>query len=204
MTAPRYIDDGNFSIARQHGAMELRFPFSSKGDNFSFEALITYRQDQASYRPLPRMFPMRIRNNTCYLVDESSVRYVGNGLMEFVRTFATIPVTRTEYGSIVYPNQYLSTTVAEDQSVALSTGEITYTRDCKILYEYARSADALPTIIAPKIEVLFGKFQFTFGNWGNISPNQPILAQDTNTAIYKGGIYVRVGFYINFIPGLKS
>lgn len=105
MSAPKYINDGSFSLSVQNGATKWNYPFFDRGDSVSFEAIIPYLQDQATYNRMAVGTTQTIARPSagsalCYLVQESNTEDVGSGLLSFTRTWAMLPATRLEGGSL--------------------------------------------------------------------------------------------------------
>lgn len=181
MAAVKYYDDGDWTIPRQHGPALWRFPFSNKGDNVSFEYLVTYRIDAASYSPLQAMTKIRTPKGDAYLVEEGATRYIGNGILEWTRIFASVPVTRLEGTTIVFAWQF-------NKTVPPSIAEVTRPMNGKLKSEY--SLIELPQISAPSVAIVFDTTYY-FGGFGFLRPGMTIAAQNSASRIYKGLIYVR-------------
>lgn len=196
MPVPRYIDDGNFAKAMPNGAPDFSLPFSNVGDNTSFEMRQLYRQDARYYRPIPIMTTVRTQLGNAYLVAESPTRGIGNGLLEFYRTFASVPITRNWEGtSINYPIQFVQTNAGDDDNPpTYALGEINITLSAQVVWEYFLFKP--PIIYAPKAEVLFQTFLYKFGGYGLPRINNVVPAQDSTVDLYKGLIYYRKTLYV--------
>lgn len=192
MKIPRYFNDGDYKKTQQVGCDEISMPFSDVGDHGSYEITRTYRVAQGSYRPEQAMARIVISSGLAYLVNESEARNIGNGILEFTRTYATIPVTRNwESTTIAYTRQYPSTSASYDWTTAPPTPEITEVTvpmSARLIYEY--SLTRFEPIIAPRVEVIFGSV-VSFGGWGTLVEGQYYAAEDSKTDVYKGRIYYR-------------
>ena len=216
MNIPRYVNDGNFLVEQQNGPTIFRLPFYDKGDSVSFEATQTFRVQQEFYTPVvvdtaktfyqssSRLSDVNFSGSTAisaYSVLETEPEAIGNGLVEYRRTYASVPVTRTEYGSIVYPYQILRTiTNTEDQPFVATVSEIQIPMSCYTKYEYSRST--LTTSQAPQIQVVPSDgvnncVIYYLGGWTNPLSGD-VLAKGNEVQIYKGKIHVRIGVYVTF------
>lgn len=180
MSVPTYYSDGDYSIPQQHGQMEVEFPFNEKNDPDSFEATITYRVDKNNL-PRPRiMESLRVAQyGIGYLVAQSKASSVGNGILEYTRTYASIPKSRTELTTIDHARQEL----INDELV-----ETVERVPAAVLYEY--SLRPLKQIDAPRCTIVDG-VPLTYGNFGTFVAGKTYLAEDTEIGFYKGEIYYR-------------
>lgn len=195
MSAPKIIADGNFNFAQQNGPTSYKLPFADKGDFRSFQAINTMRVAAAKYTtPFVnslQTFPL----GNAYLSDMTAPSEVqGGALLEWQEIFASIPQPRSEYGSITYTQQYISTSVLGDRSII----DWTQTRDGRILYEYSLNTP-LARILAPVL-IEFASIIYFQGGWGTFTPGQEILAQDTTSEIYLGKIYCRKSVLVPYNP----
>ena len=177
--APRQVNDGNWRLEGQLGCDIVSKPFSNRGDHATTEIK---RKMQVDFRFLKSMAPMSQINTTygkMYLVEEGDTSQIANGIVEFTRTFSTIPATRIEYGQIGYTRQeWTGTDIAE----------FTETVPCRIVYEY--SLAPLPQLVSPKIIRIGSTFKIQ-GGWGEFIAGNPYLAEDSENGIYKSRIYYR-------------
>ena len=122
-----------------------------------------------------------------YLVDESEAAHVGNGLVEFTRTYAGLPNSRREGTTIAYSFQTLSLSAFADGEAEIA--EVTVTLGADVLYEYFLQKPK--AYQAPRIALVNGKVIY-YGNWKPSYPSgTEIVAQDSEVGIHKGGIYYR-------------
>lgn len=180
MSVPKYYNDGDYSIAQQHGQLEIEFPFNEKNDAESFEATITYRVDKGSM-PRPKLMEkLRIAQyGIGYLVAQSPANSVGNGILEFTRTYASVPKTRTEYITYVHSRQ------------ELINGFLVETQEevpAAVVYEY--SLRPLPVKVAPKVIMVDG-VPLVRGGFGTFVPGKDYLAETTEIGFYKAKIWQR-------------
>lgn len=188
MAIPHQITDGSFATAVQNGPGTWSLPFQDKGDTQSFEYKAMFRQDQSTYVPLQNSYnaytgreylsSIVTARGVAYLVSESDTRAIGNGLLEFERTYASLPRTRYEGGSLPYSLQNLQESPAEVQNLIL-------TLNSRIKYEYFLTQPDV--LVAQRVEVVFGSV-VTFGGWAidSIPEGSEFLAEDSETTIYKG------------------
>ncbi len=196
MSAHTIIADGNFRFAFQNGGTTFRYPFADKGDGISFIASLKKRILATSYLAPTINSRMDFPQGPAFLVDFSPPTPVSEGeaLLEWTESYASIPQTRTEYGSITYTQQFLATNGIGERSVE----EWTATRDAAFVYEYSQNAP-LPRIQAPLL-VTLANVIFARGGWGTFTDGQLILAQDTTSEIYMGKIYQRKSVIIPYQP----
>lgn len=190
MSNPIYFSDGDYTRELEIGTGEWVTPFSNVGDQKSFEYIATYRIAEPHYKRAKSLQKVKLREGYAYMVDESPTSHIGNGIVEYKRTYASIPETRYEYSSISYSRQEAFFDGTDPRIVT-----ITETVPCVILYEY--SITPLPVIEAPRIELIDNVF-FTFGGWGKFVVGQLYLAQDTEISIYKGGMNCRKSILIKW------
>lgn len=215
-TVPAIVDDGTFTQAIQNGANEYSFPFYSRGDAKSFEVRQKFRV-AADRLKIPALMQKKTFTNgagltsrglqmfagslgDAFLVEVSDPADVGNGLVEYVCTWASIPNERLEFTQIVYSMQFLSTTVSYDWQTPPpepEVSEIQYPLPAEVVYSYQIGQP--PFLGAPRIEILYGRI-LNFNNWGVNIAGQRVLAQDAEVQRYKGDIYETRAIYIRW-PG---
>ena len=184
--APRQVNDGNWKLESQLGCDAVSHPFSNRGDHKTAEIK---RKMQVDHRFLKSMAPMSQINTPygkMYLVEQGDTSQVANGIVEFTRTFSTVPAPRLEYGQIGYTRQEFTGTAIV---------EFTETVPCVIAWEYSLSP--LKQLLAPRIVAIGSTFK-TFGDWGTFAVGQQYLAEDSLNDIYKSKIYFRNSIYITW------
>ena len=194
MSAHTIIVDGNFRFAAQNGGTSFRYPFADKGDGKSFIASRKVRQLASSYIAPTINSVMYFPQGAAYLVDFNAPEPVSDGqaLLEWTEVYAAIPQVRTEYGSIVYTQQFLEISGVGEKSIT----EYTSTRNAAVVYEYSLNAP-LPAVQAPALMSL-ANIIFSRGGWGTFLPGTIILAQDTTSEIWMGKIYSRKSVYVEY------
>jgi hypothetical protein len=212
MAIPSQITDGSFSTAVQHGPATWSLPFQDRGDTQSFEYRAVFRQDQSTYTPLRNSYnpftgyeylsSIVTARGVAYLVAEGDTRSIGNGILEFERTYASLPRTRKEGTSITYPLQFLATPASTDVDIPPdkpSVEELPLTLNATTTYEYFLT---VPDVLyAPKVFVVFGSVWY-FGDFSAaaIDPGSEILAENSETTIYKPGMWQRKSIRIVLQP----
>jgi hypothetical protein len=208
MPVPNFIYDGDMTIATQDGAGTWVLPFEGVGDTQSFEYIAYFTQLAANYLPLRNaiqplggyevMQTIVTARGTAYLVEESDINYIAPGLIRFKRRYVSLPVTRYEGNSFVYPIQFLSTTatyVWDSPPAEPTVAELPLTINGRIKYEYSLTKPDV--IYAPKVAVVFGT-TLTFGGWGALVDGQEYAAFDSEISIYVGGIWQRkTQYFVN-------
>jgi len=198
MAVPIIVDDGDFDIPQQNGADEFSLPFFAQGDGLSWEVKRKMRVASASYvRPL-LMRKVKTQFGDAYLVDVTDPSDVGNALVEWTETLASLPEPRTEGGSIAYSVQFLSTQAVynfEDAPAAPEVSEFGLTMACQFVFEYFIGLP--PPLISPRVSVVNGTI-FKVGDFGTFRAGERVIAEDSEVGIYKGGIYYRKTPYIIF------
>lgn len=203
MAVPAYIDDGSYLTPRQVNSDQFSFPFLARGDAVSFELKRRYRVAATSYRRLALMQRINVPNGfgTAYLVEQSDPNEVANGILEYEVTYASVPKKRNEPTSVNYPIQFLKTQRSFSQGFQPEAGdvadaevwELPITLAAMAVYEYFIKPPR--ALIAARIAVLGGTL-VNYGNWGTAVAGQTILAFDSETSLYKGGIIERRSIYI--------
>ena len=183
-----------------------------RGDTQSFEYHAKFRQAAASYTPIKNLLlptnPPPIQNHevitsittsrgVAYLVEESETTDVGCGILEFTRTYASIPATRTEQSTITYPFQFVSTTATYDWANPPpfpEVAELPLLVNATIVYEY--SLNPLAIIYAPKVFSVFGRLVYI----GSPSPLETgyFVAEDSAIELYRGFFYQRRSVYVSW------
>lgn len=197
MSVPLRVDDGVFTVARQDGATEFSYPFADKGDSQTFIAHVKKRIHTDSYRKPTLMQRQTFNLGNAYLVDPGEPRYVGCGLLEWVERYASVPITRTEYGSTVYTQQLL-TADSTVLPITYSIDEYSATRDARFLFEYSLDKP-LPRKIAPRWQTLAGR-PFAIGGITQLTYGQQVLAEDSVSRIYLAKIYERQSIFVEYLP----
>lgn len=206
MPVPSQIDDGNWKT-RQPMSTDYSIPFSDVGDNDTFKAKVTYRQDKLSYRALPSMSVLSTPYGPAYLTKAGDTKDIGCGLYEFVDQFSSVPVKRTEYGSFTYTLQFYES-VGESNvdpskyfyTVTFDLEEQTFSTPCEIVYEYSINSPLTP-LLKPRLIMLFGRLYFV----GGIPlRGTKQVAEDSQVKIYEGRIFERRTIYVNVNPALIS
>ena len=215
MSVPAFIYDGTLSTATQDGPATWHLPFQDRGDTQSFEYKAMFTQLAANFVPLQNsQNPLTTFENVqaivtargvAYLVEEGDPTDAGAGLLRFSRTYASLPRTRYEKTTIVYPYQFLSIDPGYDWDNPPEfpeVAELPLTLSATVTYEYF--LHAVPDVLyAPKVKTAFGRV-FYFGGWasGSVLPGQEILAEDSETRIYKPGMMERKS--VRVIPAFTS
>ncbi len=186
--APAWINDGSFLVAKQNGATEYGFPFADQGDVQSFVASQKWRIDARYFKALPAMskMPPQVPNlGISYLVSAENPVYIGNGLVEWTREYASVPVTRTvPTPNVVHQFQYL---------VVSSIGTIGKVTPTETTWEYSLT----------RLEPLTAGFIYSGGNviyelqqWANRPAGSRVLHEDSECGLYRGRIFFRKSVYV--------
>lgn len=198
MSVPSYINDGNYNVEQQVGCDEWIRPFSSVGDQRSFEVHRTYRVAEPKYKAMRPMTRIKTREGFAFMVEESEASNIGLGILEFKRVFASVPQPRTEGTTIAHTLQYLSTSVSYDWSnppPLPEITEVTFTTSAIVQYEYFMNRPE--PLIAPRVAVLFGSVVY-FGDWGNLQVGRYYPSEDSEIGLYKGTIHYRRTINVKF------
>jgi hypothetical protein len=213
MSVPNQIRDGDWTIAQQDGPATWSLPFQSKGDTQSFEYKAKFKQYAANYTPLknplnglvtPPITPHETIQTisvtrggasvTAYLVEESDTADEGCGILSFTRTYASLPVKRTEQSTITYPFQFVSTsatyswtTPPADPTVA----ELPLVVNANVVYEYSLTMQTV--IRAPKVFSVFGTLLYI----GTPATGTFFVAEDSSIKLYRGYFYERRTVYVD-------
>lgn len=210
--------DGQWTEAKPHGSRRVYYPFD--GDNESFYIEQDYMQALASWEALALDtthddFP------DLYLVRESPLLPLGGGIVQWTRTYARIPNTRSESQSFAYtvpgvapdvvpvakqidpttpfPTTYLITSTAHGFSV-----------DDVVVFSYAMRDPTFPNIIHQRnqsrvIRSVDSATQFSVDlvsdagpllNWGYVVKG--ITVREPDTKIVASWIQ-----YDYFLPGVS-
>jgi len=198
MSVPIIVDDGNYRIAQQDGYYDAERPFANKGDIETFVIPVHMVVD-SSYFKLPKLMSQRrFPWGVGYLVDISDQTTIrGHRLWEFDLIYASVPKSRTEFGSVTATVNVVNL----DGITILAT--YTDVFDAQIRYDYQLLAPP-PKLIAPQ-----GNPSFTvvstqgFSTITTIPGQAPILAANSTSSIYMGQIYERKAFYFE-VPNITQ
>ncbi len=186
--APAWVDDGSFIVAKQNGATEMSFPFADEGDTTSFVATQRWRIDARYFKPLAsmsKMPPMVPNFGIAYLVAPENPVYVGNGLVEWQRIYASVPVTRTvPKQSVVHTFQYL---------IGNSILNATKVSPTRYKWEYSLTEF---TPLTMGIIFAHGASAYNIQQWANRPVGSLILHEDSECGIYRGQIFYRKSVYV--------
>jgi hypothetical protein len=209
MSVPNQIRDGDWTVATQDGPATWSLPFQSQGDTQTFEYKAKFKQYAANYVPLQnslagfntppitsheQITTISTARGTAYLVEESETSDVGCGILEFTRTYASLPVKRTEQSTITYPFQFVSTsgtyswtTPPPEPTVA----ELPLVVNANVVYEYSLQMQTV--IRAPKVFSVFGTLLYI----GTPATGTFFVAEDSAIKLYRGYFYERRTVYVN-------
>lgn len=96
---PIVYEDGVWTTAAVHGPKRWHTPFPGTSERVAFEQ--TYRQYAANFSAVT-VGTAHPSVSGFYLASEGNYQGLDAGVQEWVRTYAKIPSSRTEYGSHVY------------------------------------------------------------------------------------------------------
>lgn len=186
----------NSSATSGQSTSGISLPSSS--DGFTIAPVTNWNQLLISRGVDPKDIPGKIIGinsgvgvgGSAYLVDEGPTRDIGNGIVEWWRTYATVPITR-ETGS----------TIGYSEQVAISAGEIieySTTKAARIVWEYFAN-NRPEAFLAPRIVSIGGAIYYVGGiaAWRTRLSGGATLACDQEVGIYLGKIYYRKSIYIN-------
>ena len=187
--------DGDFSVATQHGDLELERPFAADPQPYLFHA--RFWQERDAYDPL-RVGAERLENGldgpstVYYHVGESDFHDLGGGVQEWVRSYAQVPRTRSEYESFIYQYQVQTTNglITVQPLTVKSRLQFDYFRT-----DYPEDEIALPK--KPQVLSIGGFFTVYLGEWSGMpAADSEILAEDATLKIWKPGIYERTQRFV--------
>lgn len=178
--APFRVDDGNFNIPLivKSG---YRFPFSERGDTYSFEYVIRQRFDKSVIRRSPSMTPLTTALGVAYLVSVGDLEDDGDGLFAQELVYACVPSTRTESAGMVYSQQIRS---------GFTAYNLTFPTSVEVVYDYG--IGILEKIVAPRYFV-GGQLLYRGDRPPALIGKIPV--EDSEVTLYKGNIYQRKTCY---------
>jgi len=209
MSVPNQINDGNWTVATQTGPGWWTLPFVSNGDTQSFEYHAKFRQAAANYVPLQnslvgfntppitsheQISTISTTRGTAYLVEESETSDVGCGILEFTRTYASLPVKRTEQSTITYPFQFVSTSATYSWTTPPpepTVAELPLVVNANVVYDYSLTMQTV--IRAPKVFSVFGTLLYI----GGTATGTFFVAEDSSIKLYRGYFYERRTVYVD-------
>jgi len=92
MSVPDQINDGDWRKPNFE-TVDIRYPFSERGDGESYEFTPTFTVDKKSYRrpTIGSELDLRDYNLKGYLVNPGSPKDIGDGLFRVTQTYARVP-----------------------------------------------------------------------------------------------------------------
>ncbi len=197
MSAPHRVNDGDFTTAKQVGEGDKEYPFINQGDATAWIYKAKMRIDQASFSPLASMAVVSTPLGNGYLVEPENPVGIGQGLVEWTRTVANVPATRTIPNGTISYNSQIEVTVASVPVVPYEIEEVSFTVDSYATYNY--SLTPFTPVQAPRIFSVFrGLTLVNIGGWGTFTADDPILAIDGENSLYRGLIYQQKLTYIRY------
>lgn len=201
---PNVIDDGgvsgNWNVLDSYDYAPS-FPFSDKGDNQSFTIAQRYKIDKNAYRPRATMSATQFPQGLAYLTKLGTPRDTGCGIYDVEDIFSSVPVTRTEYGSYCYQQQWYDTVANTDvdpskyfYNVTYDIAEQSFTVSGEYLYEYFINT-APVTLRKPRVYFIFGRLYYDAAG-GKPYTGTKIIADDSAVTIYAGRIFERKTPYV--------
>lgn len=196
--------DGDHTVAFPVSPIVWERPF--KLDSRKYVYRQTYRQLAAYWKPMP----LSSRGpQGGFLVEESEPKSVsGTALLEFVRTFALVPLSRNEYEDTSYSFQKVITSFNSDtREETQSLLEIPMSLTSRVQYDYFHVPNA--SLIVPatpySVVVFRGQHYYQAGSavdWVGTDPSaSPIpsvasglelVGEDSKVRSWKGFIFERV------------
>ena len=208
MSVPDQINDGDWRKPNFE-TVDIRYPFSERGDGESYEFTPTFTVDKKSYRrpTIGSELDLRDYNLKGYLVNSGSPKDIGDGLFRVTQTYASVPMNRREGTtvSISIPWFTYRREGPKDDS-GRRTGPIifkleTMTRTFSGFNEFEYSLKELKPLTAYAAFMIRG-WLYTFpggdsreGTGGSPFGKARRLAQDSEVGIYKGNIFYRKSTY---------
>ena len=196
MSVPDQINDGDWRKPNFE-TVDIRYPFSERGDGESYEFTPTFTVDKKSYRrpTIGSELDLRDYNLKGYLVNLGSPKDIGDGLFRVTQTYASVPMNREEDTTIALtiPVLYRSAT----DGVTTVTLE-SFSRTFSGYNQFEYSLNKFDPEIAFSMFVI-GRRLFIYGGKKpgeySLPSGGPYLSQDSEVGIYKGRIYYRKSTY---------
>jgi len=201
---PIRVNDGSHNVEIEI-ARDYVHPFFDRGDDQSFEVVVTYSIDKDFFRFKRKMSVIITPFGPAYLVEHGDAKDRGDNLFEYELTYASIPARRTEGASVSFTQQWWKamTSTADGNKIAnpskyfynvdFDIEEQQFTVAGEIEYEYFTAKPA--PLIRPRVYLLFGLLRYV--NAPNAGISGRIVVEDSEVGIYKGGIFFRKTVYAN-------
>ena len=185
---PQVLYDGDFTTAQVAGPPEFEIPFAI--DPKPYVYTLTYWQFLNSFVDIPFGEPGPL-GGTYVGGAVGSFKGVGGGVVEFKRTFANVPDTRSEYESFIYNQSVYFPCTGSLSGVA----EIPLTRPTRIQFDYFQTDDPQNDIELPKAPVMWAPGAVFFLNGfldiACAPTGTEVLAEDSSFKTWRGNIYER-------------
>lgn len=173
--------DGSFETAQPHGDLWYEAPFAADPKPYVLKQL--YWQQRERYRPLDLDSTTTGVLGNYFHAGESDFEDLGAGIVQFLRTYAALPVTRTEGTSRVHTYQIVVDDLAE----------ITLGVNCRVQYDYFHTLDptTIPIHRATRLVKLGSEIIYRIGPSPATKIGGYIVAEDSSYRQWLGNIYER-------------
>lgn len=188
MAAPSYITavgQNTFTTETQIGGYQVQYPLAA-AEPTAIMVSAPFAQVTANYsRPAANTL-LSFNGTNCYFVSDEHFRSFGRSgpVLEWERTWASIPATWTDYDSTAY------TFPGYAASVGSSTGRVPITKQVtrKITNDFFLVGAGLTYTSPDLIPVYFGT-TYLYGSWSGFTPAEYLAATSTpSTSTYNGWV----------------
>ena len=167
--------DGNFATAKATGLPISEYPFSKEGDKATIILRQRFWQLLSSFTPLALGVAHPTRSDLL-LIDEDNFRDIGGGIIEWERSYASIPKQRNVFESYVYPTPYYTVSISNGKST-YSAGESPVTTFSRVEVKYFKAGENPAQATAFKL-IKIGPALYQRGS-ANVNGNGEFIAEDT-------------------------
>lgn len=193
--------DGDYSEPVPVGAPIWEQPFERDNNRYIYRQ--RYHQDKDSWSPLPLD---SAGPNGGGLVEESKPQDLGSGILEFVRAFSTVPISRSEEEPFVMNWQLIEANIGFGTVInfAYNTvsfpsgsnlGELQIATTSRVQYDYFRTTNpqSIAILRAYKLTKIVDNAWAVIGSPGYSTINgvNQVVAEDSQVRPWKGNIYER-------------
>lgn len=189
---PSVLFDGDYTTPQQAGLPQYESPFPADPKRYLYS--VPYWQFDTDYVPeaIGTAGPYGGFN-----VGDSSPKSVGGGVVEYQRSYALVPDTRSEFESHVYSYQIVL--VGAEGGIT----EIPTTTNSRVQFDYFKTDTPLDIDLpkAPRAVQILNVI-YLLHDWLSVweSPSgTEVLAEDATLHIWKPGIYERKQRFIQWV-----
>jgi hypothetical protein len=189
MSDTRVHFDGSFDVPELSGEVEPEDMQLTRSRIFRAKYLCTAAAYLATAEDYSLKGPYGTPMYNCPLIETSPARDLGGGIVEFTRTYAQIPPTRTEFEQYGYAYQFVNDVSGDIYELPLSVKS-----RCVFSYFHTKTPELIETLHAFRIAKVDSTI-FYVGTQPGVDDTF-LLGEDEKLTRWKGNIYEKMSRYV--------